>query len=206
MVGWVRLQNLYMAIRTCIAEGVAGDYVEAGVWRGGASIFAAGVLREAGCLGRPSSSKDGEGHAGCGMDVYLCDSFKGFEPDPWDGDKTWVKLNDIVAVSQDQVRANFEQYQLGAFLDTSVHFVQGYFADSLPQLGRVDAIAILRLDGDLFSSTMDILFNLYSKVAIGGFVIVDDYGIEQCAHAVDTFREYHGIEVRCFASRLFDVS
>lgn len=171
MVGWVRLQNLYSAIRTCIAEGIRGDFVEAGVWRGGASIFAAGVLREAGCLGRPEFDGEGEQgkQTGCGMDVYLCDSFRGFEPNPWDGDTDWVKLNPLVAVSQEEVRATFERYQLGAFLDSSIHFVQGFFADTLPRLRmRQDsAIAVLRLDGDLFSSTMDILFNLYNQVKCG---------------------------------------
>lgn len=167
MVGWVRLKNLYAAIRTCIAEGIRGDFVEAGVWRGGASIFAAGILREAGCLGRSIlDSKQGK-HVRCGMDVYLCDSFKGFELNPWDGDTDWVKLNPLVAVSQEEVRANFERYGLGAFLDSSIHFVQGFFADTLPRIGPGSSIAVLRLDGDLFSSTMDILFNLYNQVTSG---------------------------------------
>lgn len=196
MVGWVRLQSLYNALRTCIIEGVRGDFLEAGVWRGGASIFAAGVLREMGCLGVQAASKSSaqaDARAGCGMDVWVCDSFQGFETEPWDGDYDFIKLNPIVAVSEETVRANFELYQLGAFVDTSVHFVKGFFADSLPHLHQVSSIAVLRLDGDLFSSTSDILYNLYNKVAIGGFVIVDDYEISDCKRAIDHFRELHEI-------------
>ena len=49
------------------------------------------------------------------------------------------------------------------------------------------------MDGDLFSSTSDILYSLCDRVAIGGFIVVDDYGIKQCADAVDSFRELHQI-------------
>ena len=91
------------------------------------------------------------------------------------------------------MRANFESYQLGDFVDRSIHFVEGFFADSLPHLHQVKSIAVLRLDGDTFASTSDILYNLYNKVAIGGFIIVDDYTIPACARAVHTFREYHEI-------------
>ena len=63
-----------------------------------------------------------------------------------------------------------------------------------PADGPIEQLAILRLDGDLYESTMDALVPLYEKVSPGGFVIVDDYGAwEPCRKAVDDFRAQHGI-------------
>ena len=57
-------------------------------------------------------------------------------------------------------------------------------------------LAILRADGDLYKSTMDILDNLYHRVVPGGFVIIDDYGaIPACRQAVDDFRQTHGVDL-----------
>ena len=75
-------------------------------------------------------------------------------------------------VGADQVRANFDRYGL---LDDQVRFLEGWFADTLP-MAPIEQLAILRLDGDLYESTMDALVPLYEKVSPGGFVIVDDYG------------------------------
>ena len=107
MVGWVRLQQLYEALRTCALEGVPGDFLEAGVWRGGASIFAASVLREMGCLGAPGGGAEHNEscvRARCARDVWVRDPFQGFEPDPWDGDHSWTTQNPVGAVSDEDVR------------------------------------------------------------------------------------------------------
>ena len=78
-------------------------------------------------------------------------------------------------------------------LDSQVRFLPGWFADTLPDAG-IEKIAVLRLDGDLYSSTMDVFQNLYDKVSPGGFIIVDDYGVlPQCARATDEFRAARGI-------------
>ena len=77
-----------------------------------------------------------------------------------------------LAVSIETVRANFARYDL---LDEQVVFLQGWFRDTLPT-APIEKLAILRLDGDLYESTMDALRALYDKVSAGGFVIVDDYG------------------------------
>ena len=149
-----------------------------------------------GCLGAPGGGAEHNEscvRARCARDVWVCDSFQGFEPDPWDGDHSWTKQNPVVAVSEEAVRDNFHNYGLSVFLDTSIHFVKGFFSDTLPRLHKVKTIAVLRMDGDLFSSTSDILYNLYDRVAIGGFIVVDDYHIKQCADAVDSFRNVHGI-------------
>ncbi len=74
-------------------------------------------------------------------------------------------------------------------LDEQVHFIKGWFCDKLP-LVPTSKIALLRLDGDMYESTLDILNNLYHKVPSGGYIVVDDYnGINSCKIAVDEFRE-----------------
>lgn len=84
---------------------------------------------------------------------------------------------------------NFQAFDL---LDDRVHFCKGYFVDSLPRCS-VREIAVLRMDGDMYESTMDQLFNLYSKVQVDGVIIVDDYTIAVCQKAVHDFRNWHDI-------------
>ena len=77
-----------------------------------------------------------------------------------------------------------------------VRFLKGWFKDTLPA-APIDALSILRLDGDYYESTMDALTSLYDKVSVGGYIIVDDYGEDSwtyCRKAVDEFRRERGIE------------
>ena len=93
-------------------------------------------------------------------------------------------------VSVEAVRENFARFGL---LDDQVRFVEGFFSDTLPPL-RGRAWSIIRLDGDLYESTMDGLQNLYAGLSRGGWVIIDDYNsISVVGRAVDDFREAHGI-------------
>jgi precorrin-6B methylase 2 len=87
------------------------------------------------------------------------------------------------------VRENFARFGL---LDDQVEFVKGWFRDTLPAL-RGHTWAIIRLDGDLYESTMDALENLYDNLAAGGWLIVDDYEIEACRQAVTDFRAARGV-------------
>jgi O-methyltransferase len=83
------------------------------------------------------------------------------------------------------VKENFRRYDL---LDGQVEFLVGWFKDTLAQ-APVEKLAILRLDGDMYQSTMDALTALYGKVSVGGFIIVDDYcTFESCRSAVSDFR------------------
>ena len=96
-----------------------------------------------------------------------------------------------LAVSADQVRENFGRYGL---LDDRVVFLEGWFRDTLPS-APIERLALLRMDGDLYESTMDALVALYDKLVPGGIVIVDDYGIlEGCRAAVTDFRRERGID------------
>lgn len=186
MIGRKRLHHLRWAVETVLLEGVPGDFIEAGAWRGGACILMRGVLAAHGVSDRK---------------VYVADSFSGLPaPDPR-FDKDMATLFDFdrrpeLAVGLDDVKRNFEAYDL---LDEQVEFVAGWFKDSLPYLEAKD-IAILRLDGDLYASTIDTLDILYDKVSNNGFVICDDYGVViDAQRAVLDFRRKRKITTPMFA-------
>jgi hypothetical protein len=175
----VRLDNVRFCLETVIADGIPGDFIETGVWRGGVCIFARAVLRAHGVDDRT---------------VWVADSFEGVPVPGDDGHPDDIALglhknNHLLAITADEVRDNFRRY---GQLDDRVTFLSGWFADTLPT-APISSLAVLRLDGDLHSSTMDGLTHLYPKVAPGGFVIVDDYGIPGCATAVHEFRDRHDI-------------
>ena len=180
MIGVERLRNVRRCVEAVIAEEIEGDLIEAGVWRGGAAIFMRGVLKA---------------HRDQTRCVWVADSFEGLPPPdtetyPADaeGHGHWHEA-DHLAVSVDEVRANFARYGL---LDHRVKFLKGWFSDTLPTLqGR--RWAVVRLDGDMYESTMDGLDNLYGGLVPGGFLIIDDYQIEECRRAVDDFRRKHHI-------------
>ena len=125
--------------------------------------------------------------------VFVADSFEGLpEPDearyPQDrGDEHYK--HGYLAVSKKEVEANFAKYGL---LDEQVMFLEGWFKDTLPN-APIDKLAVIRLDGDMYESTMDALNNLYPRLSKGGFCIIDDYGLIRCKQAVDDFRAQHGI-------------
>lgn len=179
MIGHDRLHNLRSSIETVLAEGVPGDLIETGVWRGGASIFMRGVLKAHGVEDRS---------------VWVADSFQGLPPPdadryPADADGKWHTA-DHLAVSLEEVKQNFRRYQL---LDDRVKFLPGWFKDTLPGVSN-RTWALVRLDGDMYESTMDALTNLYPGLAAGGFLIVDDYSIDECRQAVHDFRAAEGID------------
>lgn len=178
MVGLARLNNIQELVETVIRAGIPGDFVETGVWRGGASIFMRAILRAYGVTDRR---------------VWLFDSFAGLppsNPEKYPHDRA-IDLSGVpeLAVPLHEVRKNFERYGL---LDDQVRFVKGWFRDTLPN-AEVRRIAVLRLDGDLYESTMDALTALYARVVHGGFVIIDDHSLVPTQRAVADFRASRGI-------------
>lgn len=180
MIGRLRLDNVQWCVERVLAEGVPGDLMEAGVWRGGATILMRGVLKAHGVLDRK---------------VWVADSFQGLPiPDlekfPQDNHPLLQIHYPELVVGLEEVRANFQRYGL---LDDQVLFIPGWFRDTLKD-PPVESLAVLRLDGDLYESTIQSLEGLYAKVRPGGFVIVDDYGaIEASQRAVTDFRARLGI-------------
>lgn len=179
MAGEHRLHNVVELVQRAIDDGIPGDFTETGVWRGGCSILMRGVLAA-------NNIRDRR--------VYAADSFEGL-PSPnvkvYPRDKgSRLHKYESLAVGLDQVKANFDAYGL---LDDQVVFVKGFFSDTLPTLDA-GPFALIRLDGDMYESTIVALESLYPKVSAGGFVIIDDYGaIKQCKQAVTDYRQQNGI-------------
>jgi O-methyltransferase len=180
MIGMQRLTSLQHCVETVLADDVPGDLIECGVWRGGACILMRAVLAAYGDETR------------C---VWLADSFQGVprsDPENYKADKG-IRAQlaaGILGVSEAEVRANFERYGL---LDDQVRFLPGWFKDTL-QDAPIDRVAVLRLDGDLYESTMQGLDALYPRLSPGGFCIVDDYlAVKPCEQAVTDYRAKHGI-------------
>ncbi len=180
MIGGKRMKNLRALAERVIFSGVPGDFIETGVWRGGACIFMRAILKAYGIEDRR---------------VWVADSFAGLPPPdaalyPADAGDTFHTYTDL-AVSIDEVKGNFSKYDL---LDGQVVFLKGWFKDSLPA-APINQLAILRLDGDMYESTNDALQNLYDRLSLRGFIIVDDYRVVAgCRKAVDDFRTERGIE------------
>lgn len=183
MVGRLRLDNLRDCIETVLADRIPGDVMECGVWRGGACAFAKAVL----------TAHNADRH------IWIADSFEGLPPPEHSLDTVDLQTRKypMLAVSQDRVRALFERLGL---LDERVHFVKGWFNETLPD-APVTRLSVLRLDGDYYDSTMTALDALYPKLSPGGFCIIDDYGALEPAHqATHDYRDAHGI-----TSRIIDI-
>lgn len=181
MVGVQRLDNIRTLIEEVISERIPGDFVECGVWRGGASLYAAAVFDSL------------EGGFPRGRHVHLVDSFAGLPKSSTSRDQSvWQKM-EFISVSLETVKTNFKRFNL---LNQNLHFHRGYFQQSLPAWRKNDfsPIAILRMDGDMYESTMDILYNLWNHISYGGYIIIDDFNsVPEAKEAVNEFLRHHSL-------------
>lgn len=152
------MSDLETFLRDIVETKVPGDVIEAGVWKGGACIFMRSVLDAI----DPSRV------------LYVADSFSGVPaPDP---EKYPVDKGDchhamkFLSVSQEDVQANFRRYPTIG----EVRFVKGLFKDTLHLIAAT--FSLIRLDGDLYESTLDSMKSLYPKLSIGGYCLIDDWG------------------------------
>lgn len=178
MIGLARMNHLQACAEQVLADGIPGDWAEAGVWRGGACIFMRALLKV---------------HAVTDRAVWVIDSFAGLpEADrAAEGFGTAAEQATLI-VPVGQVRHNFALYGM---LDDQVRFLEGWFRDSLPG-APVEKLAILRMDGDLHSSVTDTLVHLYPKLVPGGYCIVDDWQLPGARQAVLDYRAEHAITER----------
>lgn len=180
MIGVKRLANVRFLAENIVKNRIAGDFMETGVWRGGACIMMRAVMAAYAVKNRR---------------VWLADSFEGLpvpspELYPADAGEKFHEYKEL-SVSVEEVKNNFKKYNL---LDDRVVFLKGWFKDTLPS-APIEKLALLRLDGDLYESTIIPLEALYDKVSSGGYVIVDDYHVVNgCKQAIHDFCESRNIK------------
>lgn len=177
MIGLKRLNNIQNCFENILKENVEGDLIETGVWKGGATIFMAGLVK--------AYNENRK--------IFVADSFDGLpKPSPEkypvdNGDMHWTY--DDLSVSFEEVYNNFKNYDL---LDENVVFLKGWFKDTLPTVND-KKFSLIRLDGDMYESTWDALKNLYNNLSIGGYVIIDDWLLKGANQAVIDFRNKYNI-------------
>lgn len=174
-----KLDTLRYCIEDCLKNSIQGDIIETGVWKGGATIYCAGILKA---------------HGNTDKKVFVADSFAGLPPPDagkWPHDKgdTSYQRTDL-AISLEEVKENFRAFHL---LSENIVFVKGFFEQSLQSAG-IGRLAVLRLDGDMYGSTMTVLEQLYHKLEVGGYLILDDWLISGARQALLDFRERKGIQ------------
>ena len=177
MIGVKRMENLHLILhRAYLIKRLDGGFLETGVWRGGACIYAKGFMT-AHNITQP---------------VYVVDSFAGLPRKEHPGDAKFWHYMQYLQVPEAAVADNFERY---ALFDSGVVFVKGWFHESLPPFvaRHSPRLAVLRLDGDMYKSTLAVLCSLYATLLVGGFWIVDDWEVPAARHAITDFVGNHSI-------------
>lgn len=164
------LHNLQIAETV---QAVEGCVIECGVWRGGMIAGLAELL-------------------GNQREYFLFDSFEGLPAaQAIDGPKALAWQADVNARAYYNNCAAPIEIARNVMRDSGasqVTFVAGWFRDTLPAFKPPTPIALLRLDGDWYESTMLALTHLYPHIAAKGLIIVDDYYTwDGCSRAVHEF-------------------
>ncbi len=194
------IDQTFMLLLNVILNGVPGDIVETGVWKGGMSLF----MKATGDHYRKTkgSSKDNQHR-----NYWLFDVFDVF-PEPeahssLDGqvhslDENIHHITKFLYNKPPKLQDVKYAYRELGLLDDSVHFVQGLFKDTVPKLSKneLTQIALLRIDNDYYDSVLYVLEKLYFRISKGGVVIVNGYNnnLVGCRSAITYFRNKYNIE------------
>jgi O-methyltransferase len=186
-----RLYAVFQAVQYVNANDIPGDIVECGVWRGGASMVAALTQRSNGDTSRR---------------IWLYDTFAGMtspsakDVHRWAGknaSRKWARserdrYNNWCHAGLDEVKRNLFSTE---YPRDHIEFVKGDVRETLTS-GGPDRIAVLRLDTDWYDSTKIELETLYPRLARGGVLILDDYGVWSGARqAVDEYFEKQDLKM-----------
>jgi O-methyltransferase len=185
-----RMFSLYKAVEYIIKNGIEGDFVECGVWKGGSSMLIAKTLLKFGVSNRH---------------IWMYDTYEGMsEPTDKDKDPAGTSAEELLKKSSKQDAASIWCYsgidEVKGHLQSTgypielIHFVKGKVEDSIPVVMPENPIALLRLDTDWYESTKHEMDHLYPHLVQKGILIIDDYGHWQGARkAIDEYLSEHKI-------------
>jgi O-methyltransferase len=177
-----RMYALHTAVRYIEENGISGDLVECGVWRGGSCMNIALSLMARGTTSRK---------------LYLYDTYEGMSPPTpkdvsFQGTAAEIDYQGSAScyAGLDEVRNNLLST---GYPESSLHFIKGKVEDTIPAT-MPDHIALLRLDTDWYESTYHELTHLYPLLVPRGVLILDDYGHWKGAReATDRYFKEQGI-------------
>lgn len=169
-------------------ESILGDIVECGIWRGGCIIYLSYLFPD--------------------RIIWGLDSFQGFqklEEAKFKYSKTERHVHDFdsknqgsvrggypIAISLKDVISNLDKF--GINLEDGVHLVDGFVKQTTdPSVCKIKDIALLRIDVDSYSATLETLVNLYDKVVSGGYIVFDDIPLYECQDAIAEFKKIRKI-------------
>jgi len=171
------LTHIQFIVEDVLTQGIPGDLLEAGCYRGGNSVLMRALLED-----------DDSGQ----RIVWVADSFQGI-PLPIsekgkrvDETRNWKSRYNV---SQHFVESVFRRY---GYLDQKTKFLPGFFNETLPSSG-ISHLAMIHIDVDAYDSTMDVLESMYPKLSVGGYVVIDDFHLNAVRTAITEYRSKHKI-------------
>ena len=184
MIGMPRLNNIENLALKCISNKIKGDFIEAGIWKGGAIALMTGILN----ITKTDNRR-----------VIGVDSFEGIppaKPEIYPADLAHIGCENIEILANNSIEEVYGYLErLGLLRNNNVRLIKGWFCDALPLLvNSTPSFALVRLDGDTYESTIQCLENLEPCTTKGGYIIVDDYySWSGCRQATDDYRQKMGI-------------
>jgi O-methyltransferase len=179
MIGMPRLDNIQKLTLDCLSNNIKGDFIEAGIWKGGAVALMAAILNTTKTKNRR---------------VIGVDSFEGIppaKPDIYPADAVHIgceKIEILLNNSLEEVKGYINR--MGLDDGNNIQLIKGWFSEVLPDLVRDGAkFALVRIDGDTYESTIQALENLEPCTSQGGYIIIDDYySWDGCKKATQDYR------------------
>jgi hypothetical protein len=185
--GKPKLENIARAALSVAAQGVAGDFVEAGVALGGSAIVLARLkgpdrafyLYDVFGMIPPPGARDGD-DAHQRYEVIASGKSEGLG-----GQQYYGYVDNLVEV----VRQNLTRY--GEPPDAKhIHLIRGPFEQTLNPPG---AVALAHVDCDWYDSVKVCIERILPKLSPGGVIGFDDYSsYSGCRRAVDELLDARG--------------